>query len=121
AATRNAPVPIPDALTPDAPASAASTESDAPTDSALPSDTPTQSESPAASESASPDPIGTSSPVPTPHPTALPFVLGPPGSLALEPISAQNASRIVELAHLGKGLAREALWSPDGRQVAVAS
>ncbi|MEW6084968.1 MAG: WD40 repeat domain-containing protein [Chloroflexota bacterium] len=37
------------------------------------------------------------------------------------PISPDNANRVVELARFGKGVIKQAFWSPDGKTVAVAT
>ena len=39
----------------------------------------------------------------------------------LEPITAWNADRLVELARLGQGQIRDVAWSPDGETLAIAS
>ncbi|MBI5352187.1 MAG: WD40 repeat domain-containing protein [Chloroflexi bacterium] len=57
------------------------------------------------------------SPTPTFSPTA-PIPTATPRSLVISPA---NASDVSELARLGKGIIKQILWSPDGKNIAVAT
>ena len=75
---------------------------------------------PSPTRSATRAPTGT--PVP-PSPTRS-AILAPAGTsipLPLAAISPDNANRVVQLARWGKGAINQVVWSPDGRQLAIAS
>jgi hypothetical protein len=73
----------------------------------------------AAWSTATPAPTATATPAPTPIP--LPVLAGTPCPQPDQPISAENADRVVPLARWGKGTINRAVFSPDGRLLAVAS
>ena len=65
-------------------------------------------------------------PSPAPEPTSTPIINLPVGEnssypLRGEVIRPENIGQVVELARWGKGTINQALWSPDGSQIAVAS
>lgn len=66
-----------------------------------------------------PSPTATLTPTPTSTPT--PALAGTPYAGGLEGIIEINLPHLVELARWGRGMSRDVAWSPDGRELAVAS
>lgn len=94
--------------------------------SLAPPDTPTPP--PAASPSSTPSPLPTLTPTPTLSPTptstptpALPYPMGMPFPVPAEPISAKNASQLVELARWGGAYPLDTAWSADLSTLVVAT
>jgi len=73
----------------------------------------------AAWSTATPAPTATATPAPMPIP--LPVLAGTPVPQSVTAISPENADRVVPLARWGKGRINRAVFSPDGRLLAVAS
>jgi WD40 repeat protein len=66
-----------------------------------------------------PSPTPTFTPTPTSTPT--PALAGTPYTGGLEGMVEINLPHLVELARWGRGISRDLAWSPDGRELAVAS
>jgi serine/threonine protein kinase len=73
---------------------------------------------PTATPTVTPTATPTSSPVPT---LRLPALAGTPVPQPTAAILPENADRVVQLARWGKGTINQVAWSPDSKQLAIAS
>ncbi|GAP05640.1 MAG TPA: hypothetical protein DEQ80_04850 [Anaerolinea thermolimosa] len=82
-------------------------------------ETVTATPSPTPTATWTPSPTATFTPTPTSTPT--PALAGTPYAGGLEGIVEINLPHLAELARWGRGMSRDLVWSPGGRELAVAS
>lgn len=89
----------------------------------VPTETPTATPLPTMTmtPTATLTPIPTSTPTPTPTPSPTPVYAGTPFTMAQGGITEANVRMMSELARWGRGLARDLVWAPGGKRLAVAS